>query len=76
MKAKLIFLHIRGAHLRAEVIPNQKLVGHPLLEELPFEADLTAAANPGGENQLAIHITKSVRPLRLGRRPQRAMGRG
>ena len=27
------------------------------MEELPFEADLTAAANPGGENQLAIRIT-------------------
>ena len=57
MKAKRIFLHIRGAHLRAEVYLNQKLVGYSIMEELPFEADLTAAANPGGENQLAIRIT-------------------
>ena len=57
MRGKRIFLHIRGAHLRAEVYLNQKLVGYSIMEELPFEADLTAAANPGGENLLAIRIT-------------------
>ncbi len=48
---------MRGAHLRAEVYLNRKLVGYSIMEELPFEADLTAAANPGGENLLAIRIT-------------------
>jgi hypothetical protein len=57
MQGKRIFLHIRGAHLRAEVYLNRKLVGYSIMEELPFEADLTAAANPGGENLLAIRIT-------------------
>jgi hypothetical protein len=57
MQGKRIFLHIRGAHLRAEVYLNRKLVGYSIMEELPFEADLTAAANPGGENVLAIRIT-------------------
>jgi beta-galactosidase len=57
MKGKRIFLHIRGAHLRAEVYLNQKLVGYSIMEELPFECDLTHAANPGGENLLAIRIT-------------------
>jgi hypothetical protein len=57
MAGKRIFLHIRGAHLRAEVYLNQKLVGYSIMEELPFEADLTAAANPGGRNLLAIRIT-------------------
>ena len=57
MAGKRIFLHIRGAHLRAEVYLNQKLVGYSIMEELPFEADLTTAANPGGENLLAIRIT-------------------
>jgi beta-galactosidase len=57
MRGKRIFLHIRGAHLRAEVYLNQKLVGYSIMEELPFECDLTAAANPGGENHLAIRIT-------------------
>jgi hypothetical protein len=47
MQGKRIFLHIRGAHLRAEVYLNRKLVGYSIMEELPFEADLTAAANPG-----------------------------
>jgi hypothetical protein len=57
MAGKRIFLHIRGAHLRAEVYLNRKLVGYSIMEELPFEADLTTAANPGGENLLAIRIT-------------------
>ncbi len=56
-KGLRIFLHIRGARLRAEVYLNQKLVGYSIMEELPFECDLTEAANPGGENQLAIRIT-------------------
>jgi beta-galactosidase len=57
MRGKRIFLNVRGARLRAEVYLNQKLVGYSIMEELPFECDLTAAANPGGENHLAIRIT-------------------
>ena len=57
MKGKRIFLHIRGARLRAEVYLNNKLVGYSIMEELPFEAELTQAANPGGKNVLAIRIT-------------------
>jgi len=57
MQGKRIFLHVRGARLRAEVYLNQKLAGYSIMEELPFEADLTAAANPGGKNVLAIRIT-------------------
>jgi hypothetical protein len=56
-KDRRIFLHIRGARQRAEVFLNRKLVGYSILEELPFECDLTEAANPGGENILAIRIT-------------------
>src|SRR6185437_6690425 len=57
MRGKRIFLHIRGAHLRAEVYLNQKLVGYSIMEELPFECDCTDAADPGGANHLAIRIT-------------------
>ena len=57
LQGKRIFLHIRGAHLRAEVYLNEKLVSYSIMEELPFEAELTHAANPGGENILAIRIT-------------------
>jgi beta-galactosidase len=57
LRGKRIFLHIRGAHLRAEVYLNGQLCGYSIMEELPFEADLTQAANPGGENLLAIRIT-------------------
>jgi beta-galactosidase len=57
MRGKRLFLHIRGARLRAEVYLNQKLVGYSIMEELPFECDITAAAHPGGINHLAIRIT-------------------
>ncbi|HTV07529.1 MAG TPA: hypothetical protein VMD97_00625 [Candidatus Aquilonibacter sp.] len=57
LRGKRIFLHIRGAHLRAEVYLNQKLVGYSIMEELPFECDCTDAANPGDDNHLAIRIT-------------------
>jgi beta-galactosidase len=61
-KGKRIFLHIRGARLRAEVFLNRKLVGYSIMEELPFECDLTNAASfsedaSGGFNLLAIRLT-------------------
>ncbi|HEX9200114.1 MAG TPA: hypothetical protein VF865_11190, partial [Acidobacteriaceae bacterium] len=57
MKGKSIFLHVRGAHLRAEVYLNEKLVGYSIMEELPFEVELTHTAKPGERNVLAIRIT-------------------
>jgi beta-galactosidase len=57
MKGKRILLYVRGARMRAEVYLNEKLVGYSIMEELPFECDLTAAAMPGGPNRLAIRIT-------------------
>ncbi len=57
MRGKRIFLHIRGARMRAEVYLNGKLTGYSIMEELPFECDLTEAADPGGVNRLAIRIT-------------------
>jgi beta-galactosidase len=56
-KGKRIFLHIRGARLRAEVFLNKKLVGYSIMEELPFECDLSYAADPGGLNLLGIRLT-------------------
>ena len=56
-KGKRIFLHIRGARLRAEVFLNRKLVGYSIMEELPFECDLTDAADPGGLNLIGIRLT-------------------
>jgi len=54
---KRLLLTVRGARQRAEVYLNRKLVGYSILEELPFTCDVTAAADPGGTNQLAIRIT-------------------
>ncbi|HEY5054974.1 MAG TPA: glycoside hydrolase [Acidobacteriaceae bacterium] len=57
MQGKRIVLHVRGAHLRAEVYLNEKMVGYSIMEELPFEAELTHAARPGQRNVLAVRIT-------------------
>lgn len=51
-----VLLHVRGARQRAEVFLNRKLVGYSIMEELPFECDLTSAAR-AGTNELAIRIT-------------------
>ena len=53
---KRILLHIRAARQRAEVYLNRKLVGYSIMEELPFECDLTGAVQPG-KNLLSIRIT-------------------
>ena len=57
LKGRRLILTVRGARLRAEVFLNQKLVGYSILEELPFDCDVTEAADPGGANRLAIRIT-------------------
>jgi hypothetical protein len=54
---KRIFLRIRGARQRAEVYLNCRLVGYTIMEELPVECEVTAAARPGASNQLAIRVT-------------------
>ncbi len=54
---KRIFLRVRGARQRAEVYLNHQLVGYSIMEELPFECDVTAASRPGAANQVAIRIT-------------------
>jgi beta-galactosidase len=54
---KRMFLRVRGARQRAEVYLNRQLVGYSIMEELPFECEVTTAAQPGNANQLAIRIT-------------------
>ncbi len=56
-QGKRIFLRVRAARQRAEIYLNRQLVGYSILEELPFECDVTSAAQPGMVNQLVIRIT-------------------
>jgi hypothetical protein len=57
LSGKRLILTVRGARQRAEVYLNQKLVGYSIIDQMPFECDLTGAAIPGGKNDLAIRIT-------------------
>ncbi|MGC3992266.1 MAG: glycoside hydrolase family 2 TIM barrel-domain containing protein [Chthoniobacteraceae bacterium] len=52
-----VLLKIRGERLRAEVFVNQKLVGYFIVNEVPFECDVSKVIRPGQLNQLAIRIT-------------------
>jgi hypothetical protein len=52
-----VWLHVRGARMRAEVFLNEVLVGYSIMSELPIDCDLTAAMKPGQQNRLAIRIT-------------------
>jgi hypothetical protein len=56
-KGQQVWLHIRGARMRAEVFLNDVLVGYSIMSELPIDCDLTAAMKPGQPNRLAIRIT-------------------
>jgi beta-galactosidase len=57
LKGRRLILNLRGARQRAEVYLNRKLVGYSIIEQLPFDCDLTDAAVAGGPNLLAIRIT-------------------
>ena len=57
LKGRRLILTVRGARQRAEVYLNQKLAGYSIIDQLPFECDLTSAAEPGRKNILAIRIT-------------------
>ena len=53
-----LFISIRAARLRTEVYCNEKLCGYNLINEVPFEADVTDAVVQGAtNNQLALRIT-------------------
>jgi beta-galactosidase len=56
-QGRQVWLHIRGARMRAEVFLNEVLVGYSIMSELPIDCDLTAAMKPGQPNRLAIRIT-------------------
>jgi beta-galactosidase len=57
MAGKHVILSIRGARLRAEVFMNEQLVGYNIINEIPFECDVSTAIRPGKKNTLAVRIT-------------------
>lgn len=52
-----VLVSFRGARLRSEVYCNGKLCGYSIMTELPFQADITDAVQPGQKAQLAVRIT-------------------
>ena len=53
-----LIISFRAARLRAEVYCNGKLCGYNLINEVPFEADVTGAVVQGAAtNQLAVRLT-------------------
>jgi hypothetical protein len=50
-------LHFDAVRLRAEVFVNRKLVGYDVIGNTPFDVDISNAARPGEEIELAVRIT-------------------
>lgn len=52
-----LLLRFDAVRLRAEVFVNRKLVGYDVIGNTPFEVDISDAAKPGKEIELAVRIT-------------------
>ena len=52
-----IILHFDAVRLRAEIFLNHKLVGYDTIGNTPFDVDITGAAKPGEECELAVRVT-------------------
>lgn len=56
-KGQKVFLNFGSIRSRAEVFVNQKLVDYQIVDNVPFETDITPYVNPGEQVQLAVRIT-------------------
>ena len=56
-KGKRVVLNFEGVRLRAEVFLNKQLVGYDLVNNTPFEVDITDSVLYGKDNEIAIRIT-------------------
>jgi beta-galactosidase len=52
-----LILRFDAVRLRAEVFVNRRLVGYDVVGNSPFEVDITDAARPGQEIELAVRVT-------------------
>ncbi|HTS15965.1 MAG TPA: PA14 domain-containing protein [Verrucomicrobiae bacterium] len=52
-----LLLHFDSVKLRAEVYVNRQLVAYDMVGDTPFTADITTAAKPGQDCQLAVRVT-------------------
>lgn len=55
--SKKIVLKFGSIRSRAEIFINQRLVDYQIVDNTPFETDITAYVNPGDKVQLAVRIT-------------------
>ena len=52
-----LLLRFDAVRLRAEVFVNRKLAGYDVVGNTPFEVDISDAARPGQEIELAVRVT-------------------
>jgi beta-galactosidase len=57
LKGKRIVINFESVRFRAEVFVNKKLVGYDVVNSTPFDVDITDAAIPGQDNEIAVRIT-------------------
>lgn len=56
-KGQKVFLNFGSIRSRAEVFVNQKLVNYQIVDNVPFETDITPYVKPGEQVQLVVRIT-------------------
>ena len=56
-KGEKVFLDFRAIRSRAEVFIDRQLVGYQIVDNVPFEMDVTSYVQPGGKMQLSVRIT-------------------
>lgn len=56
-KGQKVFLNFGSIRSRAEVFVNQKLVDYQIVDNVPFETDITPYVKPGEQVQLVVRIT-------------------
>ncbi len=56
-EGRKVFLRVGAMRSRAEVFVNRRLAGYGIVDNVPFEADLTPFVQPGTRVELAVRIT-------------------
>ena len=59
-KGQKVFLNFGSIRSRAEIFINQRLVDYQIVDNVPFETDITPYIKSGEQVQLAVRITDAV----------------
>ena len=73
-KGQKVFLNFGSIRSRAEIFINQRLVDYQIVDNVPFETDITPYIKSGEQVQLAVRITDAGGNM-IGATPELFRGR-